>query len=476
MKNSKASILIVEDSFIVAYHLRTTLETEGYHVAGTIESGEESLRFLQKNRPDLILMDIMLSGNIDGVETARIVRAEYNIPVVYITALSDRNTIGRAKVTEPFGYVTKPFEDREIFTVIEMALYKHAIELKLKQSEEKYFSTVRSISDAVILIDSDFKVTYANPAAERLLEFPLVEIQGRSLFSVMEIENSETGETGVNPVQCEINSSLPNSFPGNLVLVTSNSNRRFVGDGNISPIIDNKGQCVGSVIIFKDLTQKIENDRLQKTFQRERLTALLEGQESERSRIARDLHDGLGQLLTAVKMNIPLAMGDHPASATLCKLIDDAIQESVRISENLLPVSLKDFDLHNCIERMCTQMRVATNCKISFELLGEPVRLEQGQKINFYRICQEAVNNALKHSQATQISVQLMFDEQIITLTVEDNGRGFSRDPRGSMRHGLGNMSDRAQVMGGKLTIESDTNRGTLVIVEAPCSLKTLSL
>src|SRR5688572_6793985 len=155
---SKAGILIVEDSFIVAFHLRKTLEKEGYRVAGAEASGEEALLFLEKNKPDVVLMDIMLNGQMDGIETARTIRSRFNLPVIYLTALSDRETIQRAKITEPFGYLTKPFEERELFTAIEIALYKHEIESRLRQSEEKYFSTVKSISDAVVVIDEQYRV------------------------------------------------------------------------------------------------------------------------------------------------------------------------------------------------------------------------------------------------------------------------------------------------------------------------------
>ena len=119
----KARILIVEDSLIVAYHLKKTLEAEGYSVLGIESTGESALLSISRQSPDLVMMDIMLASKMDGVETAMQVRTKYHIPVVFLTALSDKDTIQRAKITEPFGYVTKPFEDREIFTVIELAVY-----------------------------------------------------------------------------------------------------------------------------------------------------------------------------------------------------------------------------------------------------------------------------------------------------------------------------------------------------------------
>ncbi|HCW09187.1 MAG TPA: hypothetical protein DGG95_17660, partial [Cytophagales bacterium] len=184
---SKGKIFIVEDSFIVSYHLQTTLESDGYMVIGMCDSGEAAIQSIEKNRPDLVLMDIMLAGKMDGIETAAIIKFRFNIPVIYITALTDKDTIDRAKITEPYGYLTKPFEDREIFTVIGMALYKHRIELKLKESEEKYFSTVNSISDAVVSIDKDFKVLYVNPSASALTGWGLEDAIGKPITTVLSL-------------------------------------------------------------------------------------------------------------------------------------------------------------------------------------------------------------------------------------------------------------------------------------------------
>jgi PAS domain S-box-containing protein len=466
--NAKASVLIVEDSFIVAYHLKTTLQSEGYTVLATQDSGENALQFLRTNKPDLVLMDIMLNGKLDGVETARIIRAEYNLPIIYITALTDRDTIQRAKITEPYGYLTKPFEDREIFTVMEMALYKHHIESRLRQSEEKYFSTVRSISDAVIVIDDKFHVTYLNPSAEEMLGYAFSLAQQKTIFDVMRICHEEAEHIVLNPLQCEISIVKNNSLPKSVVLISSTGKKRHIGEGSMSPIIDNKGRCTGLVVIFKDLTHKVEHEKLVHTLEQARVAALLEGQEKERSRIAKDLHDGLGQMLTAIKLNIGLSGAPEGKAEHLYKLIDEAIQESVRISENLLPSKLKDFDLATCINSLCNQIRTATDFNISFECLSDSIKIDQQQKINFFRIAQEAINNAIKHARASVINVQLIQEEDATILTVEDDGRGLPMSSEGRVGNGLANMKDRAQIMGGKLTIESDTNRGTLVIVEAP--------
>lgn len=463
---SKAGILIVEDSFIVAYHLQKTLESEGYHVYGILDSGERVLSFLEQTRPDLVLMDIMLSGQIDGIETASVVKTKFGLPVIYITALTDKATIQRAKVTEPYGYLTKPFEDREIFTVLEMALYKHDIETRLLKSEEKYFSTVRAMSDALIIVDSQLQVTYLNPAAEKLTTVDLEMAQGKSITEILPLQHNETHEFPVNPITCVIENGI-NEMDHNLSLKLG-SKLIPIGEGTISTITDKKGIQIGFVMVFKDLTEKEEHARLLREFENTRVAALIEGQEKERSRIAKDLHDGLGQMLNAIKMN--LLVSDTGKPKELAKLLDEAIQESVRISENLLPSKLKDFDLATCLKSLCKQIQETFKVTVTFQQSGASPDLEQNRKINFYRIAQEAINNAIRHAQASVISAQLMTNNENIRLLIEDNGHGMKPINDGKPHHGLVNMRERTEMMGGKLIIETDAKRGTLIIAEIPIS------
>jgi PAS domain S-box-containing protein len=467
---SKAGILIVEDSFIVAFHLRKTLESEGYIVVGAETSGEAALALLEKQKPDLVLMDIMLTGRLDGIETARTVKSKYNIPVIYITALTDKETIQRAKITEPYGYLTKPFEDREVFTVIEMALYKHDTELKLRQSEEKYFATVKSISDAVMVIDEQYQIIYMNPSAESTTGWRMADAQGKSLMNVFQLEHAASGEFPVNPLQCVLNQGKVNSLAPGLTLRSRSGGEKPIGEGSMSPVINERGKVIGLVIIFKDISDKVAHDRLLKDFEKKHVAALMEGQEQERGRIARDLHDGLGQMLNAIKMNINLLGKNDPKLNSLLHLIDEAIQESIRISENLLPSKLKDFDLATCLRSLCNSISKTSEIPIIFESFGDSRYIEQAQKVNFYRIAQEAINNALKHAQAASINVQLNEDEGKIEMMIEDDGKGFEKNLSydQSEHHGLVNMKERAEIMGGKLTIESDAARGTLIILEAP--------
>src|SRR5262249_44979975 len=159
---TRASILIVEDQRVVARDIAEHVTRLGYAVVGITGSGEEAVRLAEEVRPHLVLMDIRLDGAVDGGQAAQQIRERVHVPVVYLTAYADEEMLGRAKVTEPFGYILKPFEERELRTVIEMALYKHQAERKLRESERRYAITLSSIGDAVIATDHRMRVTFMN--------------------------------------------------------------------------------------------------------------------------------------------------------------------------------------------------------------------------------------------------------------------------------------------------------------------------
>lgn len=139
------AIFIVEDEAIVASDIKETLISLGYTAAGIAKSGEIALEKIKDVRPDLILMDIHLAGEMDGVDTAGKVHALYEIPVIYLTAYADKILLDRAKVTEPYGYVVKPYDERELHSVIEMALYKHHVEREIKKRDAILFAVSSAV-------------------------------------------------------------------------------------------------------------------------------------------------------------------------------------------------------------------------------------------------------------------------------------------------------------------------------------------
>ena len=164
----KTRVLVVEDEAIVATDIRKILDNLGYEVVGTASSGKTAIQKAKENKPDLVLMDIVLKGKMDGIEAAEQIRQRFNIPVVYLTAYADNQILKRAKVTEPFGYIVKPFEDRELKSVIEMALYKARIENELKASRASFHNIVEKSADGIVIVDEDGIVQFVNHTAEIL--------------------------------------------------------------------------------------------------------------------------------------------------------------------------------------------------------------------------------------------------------------------------------------------------------------------
>ena len=153
--------MIVEDSKIVSGKIRKSLENMGYLVTAIVSSGEEAIKKAEEGKPSLALMDILLEGKMDGIEAAEILRSRFDIPIIYLTALADEKTLKRAKTTDPFGYLIKPFQDRELYSTIEIALYKHNAEREREKlvSELKYaLAKIKTLSGLLPICASCKKI------------------------------------------------------------------------------------------------------------------------------------------------------------------------------------------------------------------------------------------------------------------------------------------------------------------------------
>lgn len=181
----KASILIVEDEQIVAMDIRNTLESYGFEVAGETDRGEEAILKTGELHPDLILMDINLRGAVDGIEAAIQIRAQFDVPVIFLTAYGNPTTLERARLAEPFAYMFKPFEERELVSNIEMALHKHEMEQKVRASEYKFRSVIQHSSDGIVLADDKGNVIEWNQAAEQITGLDHSNVIGRPLCEVI---------------------------------------------------------------------------------------------------------------------------------------------------------------------------------------------------------------------------------------------------------------------------------------------------
>lgn len=253
MSNSR--ILIVEDEGIIAKDIQSTLNRLGYSVIGIASSGEEAIKKAMEIHPDIVLMDIVLEGAMDGVEAAEYIHDHFDIPVVYLTAYSDDTTLQRAKITEPFGYILKPFHEKELYTTIEMALYKHTMQRKLKESEQWLATTLKSIGDAVIATDTGKLITFMNPVAEALTGWKQEEAIGKPLKNVFKVINGKTGKQADDPVAKVLREGVIVGLANHTVLIAKDGTKRSVDDSG-APIIDDKGKIIGVVLVFRDITER----------------------------------------------------------------------------------------------------------------------------------------------------------------------------------------------------------------------------
>lgn len=251
---AQAKILVVEDEGIVSLEIQTHLKRFGYEVAGAASSGEAAIELAAQTCPDLVLMDIRLKGKLNGIMAADHIRSNFDIPVIYLTAYADEDTLKQARITEPFGYLLKPFEERELYGAIEMALYKHRMEGRLKSSERWLRTVLHSIGEGVIATNIQGYIEFLNPVAETLLGWTRDEILSEPLEKVFRLK-IQAGETSLNQLFTKV---LQTGTPVNLTeheLIARNGQTLPI-EGTLSPISDDQGRVGGVVTIFRDITNR----------------------------------------------------------------------------------------------------------------------------------------------------------------------------------------------------------------------------
>ncbi|MBN1168005.1 MAG: response regulator [Methanospirillaceae archaeon] len=177
----KKRILVVEDEFVTGLEIQARLSDAGYDVPVVVDNGDEAIAKTAEIHPDVVMMDIVLKGEMNGIEAARRIREQFGIPVIYLTAHSDSATIDQAVTTEPFGYLIKPLDERALITAIRMALYKHAMDQALAGSERRYRAIAELAEDAILICSRDRIVTFINTAGGRFFHVNPDEIAGKSI-------------------------------------------------------------------------------------------------------------------------------------------------------------------------------------------------------------------------------------------------------------------------------------------------------
>ncbi len=245
---SKGRIYIVEDEAIIAMDLRDRLQAQDWEVVGLAFAAEQALPEIAALQPDLVLMDIILAGGMDGIEAAGLIAARHGIPTIYITANADPATLQRAKLTEPLNYVIKPIDERELQINLEMALYRHAGEKKIRANERWLQRLLASMAEGVIAVDLAGRVTYINAVAESLTGYGAGEMTGQPLAALLR-RQEHPGEAA-SPVSAR---ELLQGDPaeGGLFFLQARDGRILAVDETISPLLDDQGRMTGMVLTLR---------------------------------------------------------------------------------------------------------------------------------------------------------------------------------------------------------------------------------
>jgi len=257
---SKARILLVEDEGIIAEDLQTSLEEMGYEIVSVAASGEAAIERAEATHPDLVLMDVVLQGEMDGIEAANRIHISLNIPVIYLTAYADDKMLERAKITAPFGYLIKPIRDRELYTNIEMTLFRHELENRLRESQAWLSVTLSSIGDAVVAVDKEGLVRFMNPVAESLSGWSQTEAEGRPLTEVFHALDEKTGTRCLDIQIDPLDNRESRNLSDRCNLLVAKDGRGIAVDTGAAHIRDQTGDVIGMVLVFRDVTEKKDSE------------------------------------------------------------------------------------------------------------------------------------------------------------------------------------------------------------------------
>ncbi len=245
--NQPSRILIVEDEPVIATALKQRLVALGYEVCGMALAGEEAIELAGRTSPDLVLMDIRLEGDMEGTDAAASIRSSFKVPIVFVTAHADEEILQKAKQSDPFGYLVKPYSRRELRTTIEVALYKARAEKMIVRAKEEWENTFDAVPDLILLLDTDYRILRANKAAVSRLGMTSEEMVGRKCFECFHAEKAP-------PEHCPHARLLSDGKP-HFGEITENR-LGAVFEVGVWPLRDAEGRTWGAVDVARDITER----------------------------------------------------------------------------------------------------------------------------------------------------------------------------------------------------------------------------
>lgn len=496
----QAKILVVEDEVILARTIANQLTQLGYTVVGTASSGVAAMNIANNSQPDLVLMDVVLKGEMDGITAASQICSQYDIPVVFLTAYADENTLQRAKSILPLGYIVKPFSPGELRVAVELALFKHQVEQELRTNRAYLATLLRSMNDAVIATDEQGLVTFMNPAAEALTGWRESEAFGKNAAEVLQLVDEVTNLPPAHPVAQVLETQEVAFLNEFTVLVNRNGDLVPIGDST-SPLHRQLEEIGGVVVVFRDMSAYRRSELLQKALEKEQELSQLKSQFV--TTVSHEFRNPLAVIQTAAELlDLFGAMMFTEKMKTYVQAIKTSVQQMNQLMGGVLIMGrIEAGRLHFTpalvdLQQLCQEL--LEECSFNLTDFHEIVfthpddSLETWMDENLLRqILSNLLNNAIKYSPVGgKIHFDYSYDTdgQTVIFQVQDQGIGIPKSEQARLFESFFRASNTKSIEGtglglaivkrcvelhqGQINVTSEVSVGTTFTVVLPCMLK----
>ncbi len=512
-------VLVVEDEVSAAEDVRGRLNEMGYPNCSIALNGSEAIQQARQCQPDIILMDIQLNGRHDGIDTAQHIRSELDIPVVYLTALSDDDTIDRMQKTQPFGYLIKPPNNVELRTTIELSLQHHRTQQELRKFSYWLTTTLHSIGDGMIVTDCQGQIQLINPVAQQMLGLDTGYYTDHPITHQVDIYNDSTGESCTQTIiQC-IHKSKIMKLPDTAVL-RRRDGKMIPVSGTVSPIQSKEKSCIGAILVMQDISRQRQNEiriaQSQKEIELKNRDLQMMIEESRRLAIQANISNQfksnfLADISQEIRHPVNTIAGfscllqDEIAEERLCEylsIINHSCHELVDLLDNLsnytrletgqYELSIREYPLADLIanidlstrslaSRKGLQYQINCSGNLPESIHTDPIRLKQCL-INL-------IDNAIKFTQDGYVHIEVSAasyqNQPAVQFAIIDSGIGIpaehyalllNRRPHpnatktGSHSHGLGLAVTNHLVrsLQGHIDFQSQPGRGSRFLLIIP--------
>jgi PAS domain S-box-containing protein len=395
-------IMVVDDEAAISTHLEERLASLGYDVVARASSGEEAVRQARRLRPDLILMDIVMSGHLDGIEAARLIRKECDIPVIFLTAYGDETYIRRAKEVEPYGYIIKPFQDSALRAAIEIALYNRKVVSALKESEKRWRELAANFREGIILADEQGTIFFWNRGAEKLFGYPAREALRKPLVFPFPPATGRALQADLD--RCR-------------------KRRRLTGPGKWKEVGGVKKLGPPFLLEFSLSAWKPEN----------RLIFIGLARDITERRLSEERLQDVHSLVKANVRGIQELMALHRGGRYSKQPMEGIATLSLRLSGAQAPTGIDFADYIRNLGGRLFQAYGVDSRKVSLQVLFDNVPLDLRTALTCGLITGELISNALKFAFPGQRKGNIFVSfrrsrEENCTLTVKDNGVGLPKN------------------------------------------------